>query len=561
MIINGTKKTDFLVGTSLDDTIDGKSGDDTVVGDRFNNGIGFPDIILECNAGEGADFVPTPGADGLSHSSHNDTLIGGKGDDIVVGEAYVLAFGDLQLNALAGTGGFMGGPGGDNNSVDCYNDFFDPGKGNDIVVGDVYYTVGPADPELTAAAGSAGQGHFSFFPHGPGGDGGDGNVSNAFNDVMGDDTSNDGHDILVGDVFAQNTNGSDDHLNALAGAAGLDGGDGGDDNEVHAFNDLLNGGNGGDLIVGDDWRSSGTGDIVLDAFAGTGGDGVTGGIGGSNNTVEAFSDTLFGADGSDFIVGDAYQTSHPTSEIEFHVLAGAPGFDGSAGGTGNVVTAFNDELFGNNGSDFLIGDASHTSATDGVEVTVSGTPGNVINAFQDVLDGGRGDDLLVGDFAYSTPPGSDPAVLSIIGSFTGQDRLFADTLDGGDGADLLIGGLGADTMTGGAGADLFTYLGGDLFDLVGGVPKGAPPVDLITDFKGKGTDVIDLRDLLDSLGFDASAGDDINDWLTYTFVLGGDGTISIDQDGSASNYLPMLTLAGFTTGVDIDTMVGVELIV
>jgi hypothetical protein len=539
MIINGTGGSDFLVGTLFDDTINGKNGHDILVGDLFDDGVGQPDIIIECEAGVGEDFDPlTPGGNNQNHASQNDVLDDGAGSDIVVGDAYVLGFGDLMLNALAGTGGFMGGDGGDSNNVFCFSDTFVPGAGNDLIIGDVYYTLGFGDAELNAAAGSSGQGRFRFSPHGPGGNGGDNNVVMAFNDTMSDDVVSAGDDRMVGDVYATGTVGVEDVMNALAGAAGREGGNGGDTNQVYAYNDLLNGGAGSDQIVGDNFRASGTGDIELNAFAGSGGDGAGGGNGG------------------DFIVGDVSQEGSPNNDVTFSIKSGSAGAGGGAGGTGNSVSAFDDQLIGGAGGDFLIGDAYHPGDPENVRVTIDGSTGNSIHAFQDVLDGGPGGDLLFGDFFAA--PGSDPAVLTIIGSFTGQDRLFADTLDGGAGSDQLIGGLGSDTMTGGTGGDLFAYRAGDLFDLLGGVPQGTPPVDLITDFRApsQGNDVLDLRDLLDSLGFDKPGGDDINDWLVYQ-AGGGNGTISIDQDGLANGaaFAPMLTLAGFTAGVDIDTMV------
>ena len=549
-IVDGGNGNDLIDASEGNDTINGKNGNDILVGDLFNNGVGQPDIIIECEAGVGEEFDPlTPGGDNQNHASHNDVLDDGAGSDIVVGDAYVLGFGDLMLNALAGTGGFMGGAGGNDNSVLCFSDTFVPGAGNDLIVGDVYYTVGFGDVELNAAAGSSGQGRFAFSPHGPGGNGGDLNIVMAFNDTMSDEVPSAGNDLMVGDVLGQNTAGVDDMLNALAGAGGKDGGDGGDNNLVVAFNDLLNGGTGSDLIVGDNYRVSGTGDIELNAFAGSGGDGAGGGAGGNHNTVVAFNDLLNGGTGGDLIVGDVYQGGDAGNDVLISIKSGHP----ASGNGGNSVSAFNDRLLGGTGDDFLIGDAYHPGDPENVRVTIDSYAGpNAIHAFQDVLDGGFGSDFLVGDFLAD--PGSDPAQLTIIGSFTGQDRLFADTLDGGAGSDHLIGGLGADTMTGGTGRDLFDYRAGDLFDMLGGVAQGTPPVDVITDFVGNNTDLIDLSDLLASLGFNKPVHN-ITDWLDYTFVAGGAGTISIDQDGAASNYLPMLTLSGFTTGVNINAMI------
>ncbi len=553
--LNGTSGSDFLVGSILDDTINGKSGSDILVGDLFNAGAGHPDIILECNAGVGADFYPlTDGANNVSHASHNDWIDDGSGSDRVVGDAFAIEYAELQLNALSGTGGLFGGDGGNNNSVRCFSDIFVPGTGSDLLVGDVFHIDGQDDAELNAAAGSSGLGHFSFFPHGPGGNGGDGNLTEAFNDFMSDDAPNAGGDLIVGDVYG--IGGSTEFLNALAGAAGRDGGDGGNDNVVRAFNDQLVGGTGSDQLVGDVLGENGNDDMVFNAFAGTGGDGATGGDGGDNNTVDAFADILFGGTGGDLLIGDAFQNTDPTQDIDFFLKAGAAGSGGSLGGTGNTLNAFSDSLFGNQGDDFLIGDSFRVSGTDAIEVLVAGSAGNTINAFQDHLDGGLGSDRLIGDFFGGGT--SDPALLDISGSFTGRNRLFADSLYGDSGSDQLTGGLGADTMTGGSGKDVFFFVAGDLFDLSGGVPLGTPPVDLITDFKPFGADVLNFSDLLSSLGFDLPGGDNINDWLAYQ-VVGNNSTILIDQDGAGgafTTFESMLDLANFTSIANaVSTMV------
>ena len=546
---NGASGADTLVGGVQNDTINGFAGNDILAGDLFNLGAGHPDLILECLGGQGQDFGSGAGASGVVHASHNDILDDGPGNDVVVGEAYSIGYGDLQLNALAGTGGLFGGPGGNNNSVRCFSDFYVASVGNDLFVGDVYHIAGLDEAELNAAAGSSGLGHFSFFPHGPGGDGGDGNVTEAFNDSMANDASNPGNDILVGDVHSVAGNG--ERLNALAGAGARDSGDGGDGNQVHAFKDQLVGDVGSDLMVGDVYDVGSIDDMVFNAFAGSGGDGAPGGAGGNSNIVDAFGDALFSGPGNDQLIGDAFQVSDPTQEIAFLIKAGAAGSNGAPGGTGNAVTAFCDTLFAGSGGDFLVGDAYRISGVEDIEVTINGAAGNTIVAFQDSLDGGLGSDLLAGDF-FGDAPG-DPVLLTIIGAFAGRGGLFADTLDGGADGDRLIGGLGADRMTGGLGQDLFEYVAGDLFDLVAGVAVGAPPVDVITDFTG--IDVIDMSDLLASLDFDQPGGDDINDWLR---VVPGAGkiTIQIDQDGlvGGASFQSMLELNNYA-GASINGMI------
>lgn len=536
----GSPGGDFLVGDPANDTIEGRAGGDILIGDLEDPGVGHPDLILECEAGVGEIFGSDPGLDSQTHASHNDVIDDGPGGDRVVGEAFALEYGDLQLNALSGVGALSGGAGGHNNTVRCFNDLFLSGTGGDQFVGDVFHIDGQDEAELNAAAGASGLGHFSFFPHGPGGNGGNGNLVEAFNDSMSDEQPNAGNDLLVGDVFGQGA--ATQALNALAGTGGHGGGSGGNANVVRAFNDFLIGDAGQDQMVGDVFHVGGNDDMVFRARAGTGGDDPGGGPGGFFNTLTAFADTLFGGAGGDLVIGDAYNVTGPGDEIDFFVGASATGQNfGGVGGNGNIVAAFNDRLFGGLGDDWLIGDARHVGGTEAIVAQIEGPSGNQIDAFQDVLDGGAGDDRLFGDFFGDVA--SDPASIQVSGAFAGGGQLFSDTLDGGAGADTLVGGLGADSMIGGAGKDDFTYLAGDLFDVAGG---GGPPIDTVADFKVG--DVLDLSDLLADLGY-SPPGDVLSDWLRYQ-VSGGDGLISIDMDGLAGGaaFQPFIILTGFVTG-------------
>jgi uncharacterized protein len=98
-----------------------------------------------------------------------------------------------------------------------------------------------------------------------------------------------------------------------------------------------------------------------------------------------------------------------------------------------------------------------------------------------------------------------------------------DSIVGTSGDDIIAGGEGADTLTGGAGRDVFVYL--SLND-VG---------DTITDFT-PGTDRIDLRQLLASLGYAGS--NPVADGYVK-FIASAAGTIlQIDQDGAMGPASP-----------------------
>jgi Ca2+-binding RTX toxin-like protein len=128
-------------------------------------------------------------------------------------------------------------------------------------------------------------------------------------------------------------------------------------------------------------------------------------------------------------------------------------------------------------------------------------------AGNDALTGGSGADVLDGG------PGND-------------------TLVGGNGNDLLFGGAGDDVLTGGAGADVFRWTLADR-----GAP-GAPTNDTITDFNaGAGTDVLDLRDLLqgEALGAGNTPGNLAN-YLDFQYdPVTGNTIVRISSTGGFAN--------------------------
>jgi Ca2+-binding RTX toxin-like protein len=97
------------------------------------------------------------------------------------------------------------------------------------------------------------------------------------------------------------------------------------------------------------------------------------------------------------------------------------------------------------------------SLGDGDDVVTFGASddGAAGEAGNDLLDGGAGNDVLDGGDGADTLLGGDGSDLLMGGA--GSDSLDGgagdDVLDGGDGDDTLLGGIGNDTLSGGAGAD------------------------------------------------------------------------------------------------------------
>jgi Ca2+-binding RTX toxin-like protein len=288
-----------------------------------------------------------------------------------------------------------------------------------------------------------------------------------------------------------------------------------------AGNDRFQGGPAGEILVGDEYSTSGP-------AAGTGDDDVTGGGGTDIVVGDAYStagpaqgsgnDEVHGHDGADVVVGDAYS--------DFGAVG--TGNDRMTGGEGNdveigdaLVGIYNDpvsspaagaagggddEINGYPDTDLVIGDAAvfgpgnadcaaagsdklngETNAKDGDDVSGFGktvellvgdcysTGGSALGAAGDrpIINGGDGNDVLVGDSyapnGAATGTASEPNMLG----GGGDDKIFSDhhpgsasTEGGGDdhprggkGDDTLEGGPASDLCSGGPGKDKFTKKG------------------------------------------------------------------------------------------------------
>jgi predicted extracellular nuclease/2',3'-cyclic-nucleotide 2'-phosphodiesterase (5'-nucleotidase family) len=115
------------------------------------------------------------------------------------------------------------------------------------------------------------------------------------------------------------------------------------------------------------------------------------------------------------------------------------------------------------------------------------------------------------------------SVVNLIEGTSGRDMLM-----GTDGDDILIGFGNRDTLSGGLGRDQFKYTS----PVDGG--------DRITDFE-VGIDVIDMRDLLDSIGY-AGASPFVEGYIGVTSSR-GNTVITVDSDGLAGSGRPV----GFIT--------------
>ncbi len=159
------------------------------------------------------------------------------------------------------------------------------------------------------------------------------------------------------------------------------------------------------------------------------------------------ADRLFGRAGQEFIAGDVYSLNGGTVIGGNDIIRAGEDSDLVAGdafqsrpGFGLAMfnlTGGNDQIYGEGGNDWLIGDMWDLTEVD---------PASTLTGGNDRLYGGDGDDALYGDF------GPSQGVLTAAGG--------NDTLDGGAGTDLLAGGVGNDTYVNPLGDTIVEAAGG-----------------------------------------------------------------------------------------------------
>ncbi|WP_292372051.1 type I secretion C-terminal target domain-containing protein, partial [Mesorhizobium sp.] len=182
-----------------------------------------------------------------------------------------------------------------------------------------------------------------------------------------------------------------------------------------------------------------------------------------------------------------------------------------------------------NGINVTITDQDGDTATQTFNVHIDGTTGDQLTV--EAIAGTSGNDNLLGTSSNDTLVGG-----------AGDDYL-----DGGIGNDILIGGTGLNHMTGGAGNDTFVIDPSKLTVHV---------ADVIADFNAQGQDVIDLSDLLKSLGANAPTTDgQVGSTVDVTFD-GGSAHVMVDDNGTASggNMVEVATLTNVGVGSTINIL-------
>jgi len=240
------------------------------------------------------------------------------------------------------------------------------------------------------------------------------------------------------------------------------------------------GATGDDVLVGDharvDYYQDGFVRRVESLFPGVGGDDYI--LGEADDDVIIAgdgSDTAEGNDGHDIVHGDHAWVEHTGGAFTSTgtMNAGVGGADSLSGNAGDDVlfgSAGSDSLFGDTGDDLLIGDYGQFThdAVDGWQFTsaLNEHTDNAVGPHDDQLFGHDGKDVLVGGLDSDTLEGNsgDDILLGDRGTWVLDDLHrtagtlnpsigAADEIHGHDGSDMAFGGFGADTIGGDDGDD------------------------------------------------------------------------------------------------------------
>jgi serralysin len=541
----GTTGANKLVGNAGSNLIDGRGGADVMSGGGGNDVYIVDDVgdvveergtsdlgdeVRSANIRFGAlagienyiyggslswSFLGTAADNRTSGGSAGDTLDGADGHDTILGNG-----GDDTLFGRLGNDWLDGGVG---------NDTLRGGTGNDTILGNV------GDDTVFGALGNdwldGGAGNDKL----KGGIGNDTYVLDSAADTIDEEGHGDLADLVRSTVTVNLTTlgaGLIEHamllgtgsINATgsAGANILTGNDGANVLDGKGGADELAGGKGTDTYIVDD-----LGDHVTETIAGS--------VGGVDLVKSSVTFTL-GANLENLTLTESGHVDAFGNELN-NALIGNDGNNRLDGGTGN------DAMTGGKGDDTYVvnadGDVVNETiavggGVDAVESAITFSVATRANVENLILTGagninGTGNDLnnhLVGNLGINTLDGG------------GGD----DLIDGAAGDDTLLGNIGNDTLIGGAGADKLTGgAGRDVFDFDQLLEAG----DTITDFaKGATGDVLDLRDILDGVGY-GSADPFADQYLTFT-QSGTNTIVSIDADGAGigagSNLVTLLNV-------------------
>ena len=241
----------------------------------------------------------------------------------------------------------------------------------------------------------------------------------------------------------------------------------------------VEGGSGGQLIIGTSGDDSLTGGPGNDTIRGGAGWDTLDGAGG-NDLIEGATgnDSLRGGAGNDTLLG----------EHDNDVLEGGAGDDRLDGGLGF------DRLLGGDGNDLLIGGSDIADDTldggAGIDTLEGGGGGDryVVSAGDVIIENGTDvrRDTVESDGSWTLGENLEILILTGSGAWSGTGNSLDNFIGGNDAANVLRGGTGADILVGNGGNDTMMLSPGD-------VPDEVDSAD-----GGDGFDTLDFSGLLQS---------------------------------------------------------------
>lgn len=531
----GTNQPDTYVAPNESNTIIGLGGDDTLTGGSLDDVISGGDGADTLNGGDGVDHIATDSGDsqfgsiygqslptdaGIEHDVVNagggdDVIYAGYGDDVDGGDGYDVLYLNL-LGASAGVNINFTQPatvvnGGTITNIEAYQSFVGTNFADTLTLyaNRYVYAMGGNDTITT--------GEYTQIV-----DGGDGNdmidarVANGLTAVFGGagkDT------ITVNDITLATVSGGAGSDTIVAG--GLIHGDAGNDT-ITVLNSYY-----GKQVFGD----AGDDHITGQAFDPIGGGGRS-----TNNIIAGGSgaDYINGNDGADILVSDDFAVTGPGADYTAPAEDRGLQKDTLIGGAGDdqISIGYGDAADGGAGTDSLVlalygAGAAGTGVTFNVASLASpgglSLGGGTIKGFEKLIWlGGT-------DFADTLTIGNTIGTLTVHGD-GGNDRFVtgngSTNVFGDDGNDTLISGPGADTFHGGAGTDTIDY---SKLAVEITVKLGAPG-----QFgTGPGGDLLeDVENVTGTKAADVIVGNDEANYLRgmggYDTIRGGGGNDRID---------------------------------
>lgn len=542
----------------LQDSVSSITGSMELTGSTFENTTfsAFGATSISVNGNTGNDSITVGGVDGLFGGTI--VLSGGDGDDTLVGSS-----GSDVLNGGAGADDISGGDLNDSINGGTGDDTLTGGNGDDVFTwdnGDGSDTVdGGAGRDVQEVNGGDIAGNTDFDDITVTDNGGRVSLARAAQGTLGAFTL----DIGTVETVELNLLDGDDTVDASASPIGLtiDGGDGGDTIVGSAFEDRIDGGAGADSIHGGDGIDALAGGIGNDTIRAEGGsDAVVGGVANplvifntnfgdiaielfadqAPNTVAAFLDYVDDDDYINSIVhrsianfviqGGGFTTSSVTFDPNTTVISAVPtdppilNEGNTVGSRSNVRGTISTAQQGGNINTFTSQWFINLVDNLGLDAVPHVVFGNVLDmTVVDQISAIQTFDITAetGNGALTDTPLTDTPASAAGDLVVVQGVTFSvtpsTTSAAVDGDDLLYGGDGDDTIYGSAGND--TLMGDDGLDSMLG---------------GEGDDILRGGALADTLF--GGAGEDMlfGQGTTLDVLSGGTGQDTLDGGGTPS---------------------------